>query len=220
MSRLNNCHPRNFLSGIKQDLISPPLRHWRAGAFSGITVLVLLFGSTTAFSATYDIDPAHSNVEFKIRHLVGRVTGHFNQFSGTVEFDEKNEAASVIRVKIEADSIDTGNVDRDMHLKTADFFDTSSFPKITFVSKKVDAEKKKIVGDLTLHGVTKEVELDYTFGGMAPDKKGFIHLGGSGKTTLNRKDFGINYDPTSAMIGNEVDIQLDIEAIQKPEGLS
>ena len=186
--------------------------NWRLLSLVG---MFLLLNGSQAFSATYDIDTSHSNVEFKIRHLVGKVAGHFNEFEGTVEFDAKNEVASIVKVKINVDSIDTHNANRDMHLKTADFFDTSNFSKITFVSKKVDPVTKKMTGDLTMHGVTKEVELDYTFGGTMPDKKGFIHLGGTGKTLLYRKDFGINYDPTTAMIGDEVEVQIDIEAIER-----
>ena len=180
----------------------------------GVVGFVMVFCSNV-FAATYEIDAVHSSVEFKIRHLVGRVTGAFKQFAGMIEFDEANPAAGSVKAKIDVDSIDTRNGDRDHHLRTADFFDTANFPKMTFVSKRVDPVAKKIIGDLTLHGVTKEVALDYSFNGTAADKKGLQHLGGSATCVINRNDFGINYDPTAVMLGNEVTVTLEIEAIAK-----
>ena len=180
-------------------------------------VLSLLFTSSWVYAATYEIDPAHSSVTFKIRHLVGKVKGRFNKFQGTIEFDENNQAASSVKARIDLDSIDTQNADRDMHLRTADFFDTSNFQKVTFDSKAVDVEKKKLVGDLTMHGVTREVSLDYSFNGLAPDQKGRKHLGGSGVVELKRQDFGINYDPGALMLGSEVTVEIEIEAIEKEE---
>ncbi len=173
----------------------------------------LLLLSGHALAATYEIDPAHSSVSFKIRHLVGNVRGGFDKFSGTIEYDPSSEAASSLKVSIDAASINTGNEGRDKHLKSPDFFDTEKFSEIAFVSKKVDPEKKKLTGDLTLHGVTKEVEIDYTVGGIAQDPKGKTHLGGSGQVTLNRSDFGIAYDPSGAMIGRDVKVELEIEAL-------
>ena len=213
MKIVNKRHPERSEGSHRDEILRPALAGLRM-TVEFITI-ALIFSSTCAMAATYDIDPAHSSVEFKIRHLVGRVTGGFREFEGTIVYDATNEAASATKVKINVDSIDTHNGNRDMHLKTADFFDSSNFPKITFVSKKVDPSAKKMTGDLTMHGVTKEVELDYAFRGTAPDKKGFTHLGGSGKTLLHRKDFGINYDPTTAMIGDEVEVQIEIEAIQR-----
>lgn len=181
----------------------------------GIVLGFIFLFSSHAFAASYEIDPAHSSVSFKIRHLVGNVRGEFDKFSGTVEYDENSEAASSVKVSIAASSINTKNENRDKHLKSPDFFDTEKFSEITFVSKKIDPVKKKITGDLTMHGVTKEIEIDYTIGGIAEDPRGRKHLGGSGQVTLNRNEFGILYDPMGAMVGREVKVELEIEALLK-----
>lgn len=177
--------------------------------------LFLLFLPISSYAEIYEIDPQHSSVEFKVRHLVGKVSGSFNEFSGTVDFDEANPDASKIDTVIKADSIDTRIPDRDKHLKTADFFDTTAFPEAKFVSKSVDSKAGKITGELTLHGVTKPVELTYTYGGKVTDKWGNVRIGGSGEGKINRRDFGITYDPTGVTIGDEVELRLEIEAILK-----
>lgn len=176
---------------------------------------LLLAAAGAARAATHEIDAAHSSVEFKVRHLVGRVTGTFRAFSGTVEFDEANEAASSVRSEVDVASIDTRVADRDKHLRTADFFDTEKFPKAVLVTKRVDAASKKIIADLTFHGVTREVEFDYVYNGTATDSRGNLRIGGSAKAVINRQDFGIAYDPTGITIGNDVELEFQIEAILK-----
>ena len=184
-----------------------------------ITVILSAFALITAapvWAATYEIDPAHSSIEFKIRHLVGRTPGSFNVFSGTVDFDESTETLNGVSADIDAASIDTRNEKRDEHLRSADFFDVTNFSKATFVSKRVDPAAKKVVGDLTLHGVTKEVELDYTYNGKVDDKDGVTRIGGTADGKIDRRDFGINYDTTGAALGFVVDLKLEIEAVEKP----
>jgi polyisoprenoid-binding protein YceI len=176
-------------------------------------VATLAVFASPVWAATYEIDAAHSSVSFKVGHLVGNVRGQFDKFSGTVDYDEKNIEASKVNVQIEAASINTGNADRDKHLRGEDFFDIAKYPDITFVSKRADAQK--LVGDLTMHGVTKEIEIPYTMGGLVKDPWGKQRLGGSGALTIDRRDFGIKYDPTGLTIKNDVKIELEIEATLK-----
>lgn len=180
-------------------------------------VLAALSLTVSAWAATYEIDPAHSSVGFKIGHLVSKVRGEFNRFQGTIEFDpEKVENSSVTAV-IDPSSIDTHIEDRDNHLRGADFFDVQKFPEITFVSKRIEGDK--VIGDLTLHSITKEVALTYSFHGVAKDPWGKERAGFSGETVLERKDFGITYnkvlDQGGLLIGNEVKVEIEIEAILK-----
>lgn len=182
---------------------------------AAVALLALVaFGLEPVFAATYEIDPAHSSVEFKVRHLVGRVRGTFNAFSGTVNYDPLNPDAASAQAVIDAASIDTNNEKRDAHLQSADFFDVEKFPKITFVSKKADPATGKLTGDLTMHGITREVELAFEPAVIAEGKDGKKHLGGFAAATVNREDFGINYDPTGVTIGKEVTVELNIEAVQ------
>ena len=164
---------------------------------------------------TYAIDPGHSSVSFKIRHVVGNVRGSFKGLKGTIEFNEADPSASAVRVRIDTAGVDTGIGKRDDHLRSADFFDAAKYPEITFISKKVDAKNSQLIGDLTMHGVTREVVLDYTYAGLAQNKKGETVIGGSGQTRLNRRDFGIHYDPSGLTVGNDVAVDLDIEAVKK-----
>jgi polyisoprenoid-binding protein YceI len=176
---------------------------------------LIFAGTVSAFAATdnYVLDPAHSSIEFRIRHLVGRVTGFFGEFSGNIQFDEENHSASSIDAQINAASINTRIKDRDDHLKSGDFFDVENFPDGSFISKRIDSDSSTIMGDLTLHGVTKEVVLDYTYHGKAQDPWGKTRIGASVTGKIDRRDFGINYDPTGVTIGHSVEIRLEIEAI-------
>lgn len=188
----------------------------RRSIFAAILVLAV----SAAEAAKFTIDAAHSSVGFKIRHLVGQTRGSFNEFSGTVEFDEGKPSAAKVEATIQAASIYTGNAKRDGHLKTEDFFDVAKFPTLAFKSAKVTAGKKgryKVDGFLTMHGVEKPVTLDATFSGTMKDKQGTVHAGFSGETTINRKDFGIVYnqilDAGGLALGEEVQITLEIEAL-------
>jgi polyisoprenoid-binding protein YceI len=189
-------------------------------------MLVPLLGMATAASAAsqiYDIDPAHSQVGFSIRHLFSRVPGQFKQFSGVIYADEKHPAASSVEVTIQTASIFTDNETRDGHLRSPDFFAADSFPTITFKSTKVapaGKDRYKVTGDLTMRGVTKTVELDMEFLG-----KGDVSIGGKdmgvkagfdANTKLNRQDYGIRWNQTldqgGLMLGDDVAVSLHVEA--------
>lgn len=191
------------------------MRRHAVGIF--LMVLWLMGTSTPVLAATYEIDPVHSSVEFKIRHLVGRVTGSFEKFKGEIEFDESRIGLSSISVMIDVASINTRVEDRDKHLRSEDFFDAEKFPQASFVSKRVDEASQHIIGDFTLHGITREIELEFTYNGSVVDKKGNTRIGGSAQGVINRQDFGIAYDPVGVTIGNKVQIRLEIEGILKKQ---
>jgi len=164
---------------------------------------------------TYKIDPVHSEISFKIRHLLAKTSGRFSRFGGTIKVDPADISKSSVEVSIEAASINTDNENRDKHLKTAEFFDVEKFPTITFKStsvKEVAKGKLEITGDFTLHGVTKTITFPITNAGTGPGMKpgavvaGFI----DGALTLNRNDFGIKTYPGA--LGEDVAISLNIEA--------
>jgi polyisoprenoid-binding protein YceI len=183
------------------------------------TLAAVLFSSLLAIRAlaadTYNLDPNHSSIGFSVSHLViNKVHGYFNEFSGTVVVEGKaiKEAKGTIEVK----SIDTRNAKRDAHLRTPDFFDAQKFPTITFVSKK--AEKKGdetvLIGEFTMHGVTKEISLPVKLSGPISDPAMGTRIGVYAKTKLSRKEFGINYGSGSAAVGDEIEIEINAEAIK------
>lgn len=184
------------------------------------SVLVLASVSAQAAPEVYKIDAVHSHVGFTIRHLVSKVPGHFNTFSGEITFDRENPAASRVSAEIDATSIDTANENRDKHLKSDDFFKTEKHPKITFTSTGVSPagkERASVTGSLTMAGVTKPVTLEVTALGFAPNPFGPGERAGfEAKTKLNRKDFGIVWnkalDAGGAVLGDEVEITLLVEA--------
>lgn len=170
--------------------------------------------------STYQIDTAHTHAQFKVRHLmISNVKGAFTKVTGTVEFDEANPAASSINVTIDVASIDTREPQRDAHLKSADFFEVEKFPTITFVSKEVvksGDDSFEVVGDLTIRGVTRTVDLNVE--DVTPEMKdpyGLYRRGASAKTKIMRSDFGLKYNaPLEAggvMIGDEIQITIDTE---------
>ena len=164
---------------------------------------------------TFQIDAAHTEAGFHVRHLVTKVSGRFTQLSGTIIVDPaKKFANSSVEVSIDVPSINTGNESRDKHLRTGDFFDAEKFPTITFKSSAVKEVKKgklMVTGTLTMHGVTKTVVLPITNLGTSPGMKpGSLVAGFEGKLTLKRSDYGIKtYIP---MVGDEVEITLNVEA--------
>ena len=175
-------------------------------------------------AASYSIDSAHSSANFKVRHLmISNVRGQFKKVTGTVEFDPKNLAASKVEARIDANSIDTREEARDKHLKSPDFFDVAKYSELTFKSKKFAAAgpgKYKVTGDLTIHGVTREVVLDLTE--VTPETKGMqgeTRVGGQASTKVNRKDFGLNWnknlDGGGVVVGDDVEITLDLELLRK-----
>jgi polyisoprenoid-binding protein YceI len=176
-------------------------------------------GAATA-PITYAIDPAHTTVDFRVRHLmVSNIRGEFSGVSGTVVYDRSNPANSKIEATIDATTIHTRDPQRDAHLKSADFLDVEKFPKITFVSTKItlaDDGEWKAAGNLTIHGVTKEVILKVE--GPTPETKdpwGSVKIGASATTKLNRKEFGlvwnVSLETGGVLVGDEVTIHLELE---------
>jgi len=189
-----------------------------------ISTIVALALPAFAFASTWTIDPDHSNVGFKVRHLmVSNVKGNFNKFVGTVEINDKDVARSKVDVTIDTASINTNVQKRDEHLRSPDFFDVAKYPVMTFVSHKVaqaGKDRLKVSGDLTLHGITKAVVLDVE-GPSAESKDpwGNIRRGATATTTINRKDFGLVWNKAletgGVAVGEEVTISLEIEMIRK-----
>jgi len=178
-----------------------------------------------AGTTTYQIDPRHSSAGFGVTHLmISTVRGVFHGVNGTVVWDDTNPANSTVNVTIDATTVDTQEPGRDTDLKSPNFFDVAKFPAITFKSTKVEQDgpgKLKVAGDLTVHGVTKQIVLEAT-APKAPikDPWGLTRTAVSGTTKLNRKDFGLvwnkNLDGGGVMIGDDVDITLDVEMVIPP----
>lgn len=167
----------------------------------------------------HEIDASHSQVGFRIKHLVGKVPGRFTKFSGTIDYTVGEPKTWKVSATIDPASINTDNEKRDGHLKAEDFFDVAKYPTITFKSTKVSdikGDTAKVTGDLTMHGVTKSVVLDLEIGGITKDPWGNIKSGFTATGTINRKDFGIVFNKTldsgGLMLGEDVVITLDIEA--------
>jgi len=183
----------------------------------------MLLVASSAFAANYEIDPDHSSVTFKVRHLaISSVDGHFADVKGGFSFDPANPSAAKANATIGVNSIDTRQTKRDEHLKSPDFLDATKHPTIAFTTNEIrDASSTafKAVGDLTIHGVTKPVTLDVTVGGTAKDMYGNERAAFSATTTINRKDFGLVWNKVletgALVVGDEVKIALEIEGIQK-----
>jgi polyisoprenoid-binding protein YceI len=171
-------------------------------------------------SGEYKLDAAHSLIGFAIRHLeINWVEGRFNEFSGTIHYDEKDITKSSVEFTAKVESIDTGVAPRDKHLRSADFFEVEKYPELSFKSTRVERKGKAHVlyGDLTLKGVTKPVAIPFTMAGAIKDQRGNARFGVQGETKINRRDFGINFGtelPGGGLnIGNEVSIRLHLEAL-------
>ena len=168
----------------------------------------------------WQIDPNHTAAQFSVRHMgISTVRGAFTKVGGSAQYDPSNVSKTTIDATIDASSIDTRVSMRDDDLRSPNYFDVAKYPTITFKSKSVQAAsdgKLKIVGDLTIHGVTKEVTLDVD-GPSAPvtDPKGNSHLGASASTMVNRKDFGVG--GASNMVGEDITITIDVELLRKAQ---
>jgi polyisoprenoid-binding protein YceI len=169
---------------------------------------------------TFEIDPVHSELSFRIRHLLGRVAGTFGEWGGTVAIDTTTPANSRVNVEVKTASIDTRVAPRDEHLRSPDFFAADSFPTITFRSTNVavNGNQIRVRGDLTMRGVTKPVLLTGTYEGMFTDPWGKTRTAFIATTTVNRHDFGVSFDgpfQEIGQIGDEVWIEIAIEAVQQ-----
>ena len=192
-----------------------------------ISLIVVFLVSTLVvftYASPWQMDPDHSSFQFKIRHLtVSNVKGDFNKSRGTVTIDDRDIPNLKVEITIDAASVNTGHAKRDEHLRGPDFFDVTKYPSITFLSKKVmrvDTNKLKVVGDLTIHGVTKEITVDVE--GPTPEVKdlgGNFRRGATATTKISRRDFGIVWnrvlDTGGLLVGDEVDIYVEVELIKK-----
>jgi polyisoprenoid-binding protein YceI len=175
-------------------------------------------------AGTYDIDPVHTDVSFTVRHMmVSKVRGKFHGVTGTIVLAERPEDSSV-EAEIDLSTIDTGNEQRDDHMRSADFFEVARFPKMTFRSTSVrakDDDELVVTGELTLKGVTRTVDLVLEVNGFAKDPYGGTRAGFSASTTLNRKDFGVTIDMPmdggGAVVGDKIQVNIEIEAVLRPE---
>jgi polyisoprenoid-binding protein YceI len=169
---------------------------------------------------TYQIDPVHSELSFRIRHLLGRVAGTFGEWGGTVAIDTVTPANSKVDVSIKTASIDTRVEARDKHLRTPDFFAADSFPTMTFRSTNVSVhgDQIRVLGDLTIRGRTKPVLLVGTYEGLFKDPWGKMRTAFVASTTINRQDFGVAFNgpfETIGQIGDDVWIEIAIEAVRQ-----
>ena len=172
---------------------------------------------------TWKIDPAHSEVQFKVKHLmISTVTGQFANFEGTVESASEDFSGASITFEADVDSISTKNADRDQHLKAPDFFDAAQYPKVRFVSKevkKIDDTNYKVTGDLTIREHTKPVELAVEYGGITKDPWGQTKAGFELSGKINRKEFGLAFHATTdtggLVLGDEVKLLAAVEVVRQ-----
>lgn len=174
---------------------------------------------TAVAARTLEIDRSHSEVAFEVRHLLSKVRGRFTDFAGSVVFDSARPQDSRVDVVIQAGSIDTAEPDRDKHLRSSDFFDVERFPTLSFKSTAVTPrgdDRYDIAGDLTIHGVSRQVTLSADFLGSLRDPWGNEKFGFDAGLTLNRKDYGLNWNAAleagGFLVGDEVKVTLSIQA--------
>ncbi len=186
-----------------------------------VALTVLLGASTAAAQATYSIDTAHSNVGFKVRHLVAKVSGSFNEFDGSITADFANLDASSVEFVIKTASIDTGNEKRDGHLRSADFFDAEQYPEISFKSSKMTKKGKDtyvVAGILTMRGVNQPVVLTVDYLGEM-QAMGGTRAGYEISTTINRQDFEVSWnralDQGGVVLGDDVEITINLEVVKQ-----
>jgi polyisoprenoid-binding protein YceI len=170
--------------------------------------------------ATLTIDKTHSEVLFQVRHLVTKVRGRFRDFAGTIQLDEAHPEKTTVDFTIQTASLDTATDDRDTHLRSEDFFFVEKYPTITFKSARVtkpNADTYSVTGTLTIRGVSREITVPVTALGTAKDPWGNLKAGFEAETTINRKDFGLNWNAAletgGFLVGDEVRITLNVQAV-------
>ena len=183
-------------------------------------VLGFFLWPSLTWAAVYKVDPDHTTVSFKVRHLFSKVQGLFNKFEGTVDYEPGKPETWKTSGTIEAASINTNVPERDKHLRSTDFFDVEKYPTISFKSTKVTNATEtnaKLEGLLTIHGVEKPVVLDLEIHGVGKDPWGNVRAGFTATTKINRKDFGLNWNEAletgGVLVGDEIEITLEIEGI-------
>lgn len=200
-------------------------RKIRYRTLASAAVLTLgLAASGVAQTARWEIDPAHSNASFTVRHMmVANVRGEFTKLTGGVDVAGDDPTTANVAVTIDVASVNTREPRRDAHLRSADFFDVEKFPTITFTSRKVERAgegRLKLVGDLTIHGVTKEVTLDVEdLTPVVKDPGGNLRVGAHATTRINRKDFGLLWNKVleagGVLVGDDVSITIEVELVKK-----
>jgi polyisoprenoid-binding protein YceI len=188
----------------------------------GAGVLSVLLLAGTGVAETYEIDKTHSNVGFSIRHLVGRTSGHFNDFSGTIMYDAAHPEKTSAEATIQVGSVDTGSEGRDGHLKKDDFFDAEKYPTIMFksTSAKMDGDTILLMGDFTMHGTTQSVTLPVTVLGVGVHPRNKAPLAGfETEIVLKRSEYGVNsWTDAAGVLGDEVKVYIALETKgPKPE---
>ncbi|NLH08165.1 MAG: YceI family protein [Chloroflexi bacterium] len=173
----------------------------------------------------WQIDPAHSLIEFKVRHMmISNVRGRFEKFTGTIDFDPEKPEQTSVDITIDAASINTFEAQRDAHLRSADFLDVENYPELTFRSKRVeliDDHPAKLYGDLTIRGKAREVQLDVEHSGVAKSPWGTYSAGFTAETTINRKDWGLEWNQLletgGVLVGDEIRINIELELIRQEQ---
>ena len=180
--------------------------------------------ATALATSTWDIDPAHSSVEFSVKHMmVSTVKGRFRNVDGTLRIDEADPTRSSVEATVDVASIDTGVAQRDDHLRSDDFFNAARYPKISFRGTGIEkrGEDWKLTGDLTIREVSRPVVLDVEFDGRGVDAFGKDRAGFTAETKINRKDFGVNWngliEAGGVVVGDTVKIALNIAAVRQEE---
>ena len=189
-----------------------------------LTAAVIFTAGTagvTQAADTFNIDKTHSSILFAVKHMViSKVKGAFDEYSGTIQYDEADITESSVEVTIKTASIDTRDEKRDGHLKNSDFFDAEKYPEITFKSKRIEKSKDGFVavGDFTMRGVTKEITIPFEITGVITDPWGNTRMGVSAELKLNRQDYGVSWsqkmDAGGLVVGDDVEIEIEVEAVK------
>lgn len=174
---------------------------------------------------SWQIDPAHSHVQFAVRHMmISTVRGQFEKFGGTIDFNPERPEDSAISVQIDAASINTRQPDRDNHLRSADFLNAEVYPAILFESKRIEQtgeDSGRVIGDLTIRDVTREVVLDVEYAGMARSPWGMTSAGFSATTTLDRKEWGLTWNQAletgGMLVGDKIKVSIEIEIVKQEQ---
>ncbi|MDH4228552.1 MAG: YceI family protein [Nitrospirota bacterium] len=202
-------------------------RQMRGSRFSWVSAVALAMGLLAAPVANakdveFMIDPGHTTVGFTVKHMFSNTTGRFDDFSGTLSLDPKTGVLSAVKGVVKTASVNTNHEKRDGHLKSPDFFNVEKIPTMTFVGKtfRQDGKKQVVTGDFTLLGVTKSVTWEIEFLGVGADPWGGTRAGFTATTTIDRKDYGMTFnkvlDNGGLLVGEEVSLRLDIEAMLPP----
>lgn len=181
--------------------------------------IALLSGATWLFGGVYEVDKSHTNVTFSVKHMmISTVTGEFEKFEGSFELDENNNLVA-LKGEMEVESINTNIAKRDSHLKSDEIFDAQQYPKVTFVLEKIEGDKA--YGKLTIKGITKDVKLDYEFGGTVTDPWGRQRAGLSLSGKIDRRDYNITWNQAleagGVVVGETVKLNVDIQGILKED---